>query len=116
MVSRASLANFEQLRLEVLASDWWHNLVDPVVKSRYFEKAVATLEAIGADQVMGLCAMSAAAAAGDTSTSTTGTAPRPRGAGSSGDVNDAMNNLHQLFLKPTVRSCNACRHMLSCEL
>lgn len=121
VVSRASLANFEQLRLEVLASGWWNGLVDPVVKSSAFEKVLGTLEATGAHQLIGLLAWEAdtdsgaeAAATGGASTSTgapvttTGapsTALGARGGGGSGrDVNYAMENLHQLYAKPTVCS------------
>jgi hypothetical protein len=108
VVSRASLANFEQLRLEVLASGWWNSLVDPVVKSTYFQKVVDTLEATGAHQMMGLLAWEACTKSDDAAA---GASAPNADARSSGAVNYAMDNLHHLISKPTVRSCSAfCVH------
>ena len=114
VVSRASLANFEQLRLEVLASGWWNGLVDPVVKSSAFEKVLGTLEATGAHQLVGLLAWEAdtengagatASSGAASSTVPPGAAPGSRGGdGCGSDANYAIENLHQLLAKPTVRS------------
>lgn len=104
VVSRASIANFEQPRLEVLASGWWNDLVDPVVKSSVFDKVVSTLDATGAHQLLGLIATESNSGSAPTSTSggansSTGT----RGGSNNIGLQYAMDNMHHLFTQPTVR-------------
>ena len=77
---------------------------------------MGTLEATGAHQLVGLLAWEAdtengagatatATSGATTSTVPTGAAPGSRGGdGSSRDANYAIDNLHHLLAKPTVRS------------
>lgn len=96
VVARASIANLEQLRLEVLSSGWWEALVDPIQKSAAAEQATRTLNSVGAKAMAVLAA-----------------AQRPHGAAASGssgrpqsevDLDNVMRSLHYLYIAPTVRA------------
>jgi Lipase (class 3) len=95
VVARASLANFEQLRLEVLASGWWSAIVDPVVQSDTFRKVEQTLERVGAAPLVSL-----AREAGSSTSARAGTPTAPAPASS---VSAMISKLHQLYVQPTVR-------------
>lgn len=100
VVARASIANFEQLRLEVLTSGWWEEMVDPVVKSDAFRRVSEALEQAGAGELIAL-ARSAGQASAERRAAERGE-PVPRSM-----IETALEHLHEVYTQPTVRCAAA---------
>jgi hypothetical protein len=88
IVVRGSLANLEQLRLEVLSSRWWEVLLDPVMKNKAIDRVGATLTAVGAASLVLLAG------------SGQGGGQEENKAGET--MREAFDMLHHLYIKPTV--------------
>ena len=102
VVARASIANLEQLRQEVLESRWWEELINPVVTSPVFQNVQAVLERVDVRELVQLIRNSARAY----DEPGAGAAPPPRSMFVS-----ALDRLHDENTAPTVRARRRCTHV-----
>ena len=113
VVARASIANLEQLRLEVLTSGWWEEMVDPVVKSRTFQNVQAVLERVGAKELV-LLARNAGRAYDERRAAAVGDAGNDAATPPRSMIVSALDRLHEVYTAPTVRSRCRCRVRHAC--
>lgn len=91
LVARASVANFEQLRLEVLASGWWGAFTDAAQRSAVGQRVSETLTAAGAGALTLLA----------------------RAGGRNEGLDASLDSLHHLYVAPTVRATPF--HYIACS-
>lgn len=97
VVARASVANLEQLRLEVLSSGWWTALIGSEQQNAAAARASSTLTAVGAGALALLASTGSSSGGG-------GAAGGAAGASRSLDVENAIATLRHLYVTPTVRT------------
>ena len=118
VVARASVANLEGLRLEILRSGWWEDMEDQVRKSQIVQNVKAVLEHLGAHSLVDLARSSARALAASDRPR-----PKPNAGTPEMTANGPPDRLHEgdactgSGVQPTVRRAVCCvLHAVCCVM